>query len=266
MSINNTHCIFLDIDGTILGSNYDAFEENINTIKILRSMGHKVFISTGRATAYMPEELNLSDDFDGVISGAGAVSKMGDRILAESLIPYNIVLKYADFAMEHKLPAVIEGQNSLYHFGFSGGVDNDHISIIIDDKWTKLDKSNIKDILTPDVPIEKLTVLGDIPLELDSILGDEYIILRFKYHGEIIQKNRGKGKALLEVAEILDIPIERTIAIGDSMNDFDMIKAAGIGIAMGNANDELKQAADMIADDVDSAGVSKILKKIFCLR
>ena len=74
---------------------------------------------------------------------------------------------------------------------------------------------------------------------------------------------RDSAKALKEMAEILDIPIERTVAIGDSMNDFDMITAAGIGVAMGNAVDKIKEISDFVTDDVDSSGVSSALCKIF---
>lgn len=253
------YCIFLDIDGTLIGSNKEAFAENIDTIQRTRALGHKVFISTGRATSYLPEELNLSVNFDGAISGAGAVSKVGNKVLSENLMPYDIVRKYADFAIQHRISAMMEGRDKLYHFGFSEWVPSD------DERWVKLDRDNIDNVLTAEVPIEKFTISGEIPKTLDELLGEDYVILRYSNYGEVIQKNRGKGKALLEMAEILGIPAENTVAIGDSVNDLDMIEAAGIGIAMGNACEELKTVADMITDDVDDAGVSKALKKIFNL-
>ncbi len=266
MNKNDKYCIFLDIDGTLLGNNPDAFRENVATVQKIRSLGHKVFISTGRATSFIPDELDIPNNFDGVISGAGALSKMGDTVLVESLMPFDVVKKYAEFAMKNQLPAVIEGTDKMYHFGYSSGVDTDGVSIIVGESWVKLDAENIEDILTADIPIEKLTVLSDVPKEFEDILGDDYIVMRFSQHTEVIQKNHGKGQAMLEVAELLDIPQKNTIAIGDSMNDYDMIKAAGMGIAMKNACDKLKSAADMIADDVDNAGVSKVLKEIFNLR
>ncbi len=261
LNINDKYCIFLDIDGTLLGSKLDAFNENIATVQKVRSLGHKVFISTGRATSFIPTELDIANNFDGVISGGGARSKMGDKVLVECLMPYETVKKYADFAIKHRLPAIMEGKEKLYHFGFSEWVLNED-----PEKWVMLDIDNVEDILTPDVTIEKFTISGEIPISLDELLGEDYVVLRFPNYGEIIQKSRGKGRALLEVTELLEIPKEHTIAIGDSLNDLDMIETAGIGIAMGNACDKLKAAADMITEDVNSAGVSKILKKIFNLK
>ncbi len=266
MNTNEIYGIFLDIDGTLLGSCDDALEENIETIKRLRALGHKVFLNTGRATSFIPSIFKNNPDFDGIISGAGALSVMGDRVLVKSLMPYDVVKKYSEFAMENKLPAVIEGTDNMYHFGFSKGVASDGVEILVDDSWILLNADNIDRIITPDVAVEKLTILGGVPQTINDILGDDYYALRLSHHTEIIQKNHDKSKAMLEVAELLDIPRERTVAIGDSMNDYDMVRLAGIGVAMGNASEKLKDVADMVADDVNSAGVSKILKKIFNLK
>ena len=74
-----------------------------------------------------------------------------------------------------------------------------------------------------------------------------------------------KSRAMNYAMEFLGIPFEQSIAMGDSMNDFDMIEKAGIGVAMGNAVPEIKDIADMITDDVNSAGVASALEKIFSL-
>ncbi len=265
MNTNEQCCIFLDIDGTLLGDDRSAFEENIATIQRVRALGHKVFLNTGRATSFIPVELKDNSKFDGIISGAGALSKIADKVLVECLVPHDIVLKYAEYSIKHRLPAVIEGTDHMYHFGFTKGLATESVEIIVGEDWIKLDSNNITSIITPDVPIEKLTVLSTDTEGLDVIVGNEYNVLKLPYHTEVIRKNHGKGDAMLEVAEILNIPVERTIAIGDSMNDYDMIKLAGIGIAMENAPDNLKADADMICGGVDDSGVSKVLIEIFNL-
>ena len=60
---------------------------------------------------------------------------------------------------------------------------------------------------------------------------------------EIYNKNAGKGTAMLRLADMLGVPRENTIAVGDSKNDMDMIKKAGLSLAVSNACDELKAAA-----------------------
>ena len=71
-----------------------------------------------------------------------------------------------------------------------------------------------------------------------------------------------KGNALKKLAEILGIKREEVIALGDNYNDLSMLTYAGVGIAMGNAEDCVKEAADFITDTNDEDGVAKALNKI----
>lgn len=250
----NRYAIFIDIDGTLMGSDKTALEKNIETIQKVRRGGHKVFISTGRGKAYLPKALDFNKNFDGVITGAGAVSSVDGKNVITRLMPYSVTEKFCSFAFKHNLNGVIEGEKNMYYFGSFEGIE---------EGWFEINKSNFKSVVSPDEPIEKYTILGDIPKDLDEILNGDCVILRFSYYGEIIQKSCGKGTALKEMAEILDIPIENTVAIGDSMNDYDMIKAAGIGVAMGNAVDKIKEISDFVTKNVDESGVSAALCKIF---
>ncbi len=254
------YAIFIDIDGTLLGSKEEAFAKNIDTIQVLRDKGHKFFISTGRGTAFLTENLNVNENFDGVISGAGAVSKFGKKELFKNLMPLRLTEIFCKFVLENNLPGVLEGQHNMYYFEALEDIFN-----VNEKNFVKVNSDNIKNVITPDVPIEKFTIMGEIPKELDEALGDECLVIRHPSYGEIIQKNCGKGKALLETIDVLGIPVERSIAIGDSMNDYDMLEAAGIAVAMGNASEEIKKIADIVTDDVDSAGVATALIRIFSL-
>ncbi len=78
---------------------------------------------------------------------------------------------------------------------------------------------------------------------------------------ELIPKNSGKGEALRYLADHLDIPIENTIAAGDGENDISMIEAAGLGIAMKNAPDVVKAAADVVTEfDNDHDGLAGFIR------
>ncbi len=81
------------------------------------------------------------------------------------------------------------------------------------------------------------------------------------YSGEITKAAFDKGLAVRYLSGYLDIPIEDTIAIGDSENDKSMLQAAGIGIAMGNATDNVKEAADDVTGSVDEDGVYDAFQK-----
>ena len=65
-----------------------------------------------------------------------------------------------------------------------------------------------------------------------------------------------------KMCELISVPMERTIAMGDSSNDIDMLKSAGIAVAMGNAINEVKEICDFISCDAKDGGVAKALEKL----
>ena len=79
---------------------------------------------------------------------------------------------------------------------------------------------------------------------------------------ELLPKNASKGNALVKLAEILKVPINRVIAIGDNENDISMIKSAGTGIAVANAIEPLKDAADFITVDNNSSAVAAVINML----
>jgi len=78
---------------------------------------------------------------------------------------------------------------------------------------------------------------------------------------EINSREATKGRALKKLAEHLEIPVSQTMAFGDDTNDITMLKAAGIGVAMGNADKEVKRAADFVTDGCDDNGVARAIKE-----
>lgn len=76
-----------------------------------------------------------------------------------------------------------------------------------------------------------------------------------KKGADLVEKKASKAKGLMRLCEYFDVPLSETTAFGDSMNDYDILRTAGRGIAMGNAMDELKAAADYITDPIDRDGI-----------
>ncbi|MDR1769641.1 MAG: Cof-type HAD-IIB family hydrolase [Hungatella sp.] len=76
-----------------------------------------------------------------------------------------------------------------------------------------------------------------------------------KRGADVVERKASKAMGLIRLCEYYKIPLSETIAFGDSMNDYDIIKMAGKGIAMGNAMAELKKAADYVTDPIDQEGI-----------
>lgn len=79
---------------------------------------------------------------------------------------------------------------------------------------------------------------------------------------ECVNASVDKGVGIKYIADMLGIDLQDVIAVGDSFNDIDMIKAAGMGVAMGNACDEVKQCADYVTDTNENDGVAKMIREI----
>jgi len=90
-----------------------------------------------------------------------------------------------------------------------------------------------------------------------SLLGDGAY-----YWAEVFHRDGGKGTGLATLAAELGIPLARCIAIGDNYNDLDMFDVSGVSVAMGNSPDEVKAAADHLADDVTRGGAATVLEAI----
>lgn len=97
---------------------------------------------------------------------------------------------------------------------------------------------------------------------LSGLLGEKFdVTCSADVLVEVSPKNDNKGEALKFIADYYNIPIENTVAIGDQLNDLSMIKVAGVGVAVGNAVEELKQAANFVATTNNNFAVAQIIKK-----
>ena len=97
---------------------------------------------------------------------------------------------------------------------------------------------------------------------LNSVFGDRFdVTCSAEVLVEVSPLNDNKGAALKFLADHYNVDLESTVAVGDNLNDLSMINAAGIGVAVGNAVDELKEAADFVAVTNDEGAVAQIIEK-----
>ena len=81
------------------------------------------------------------------------------------------------------------------------------------------------------------------------------------YYVEILPKFVDKGVAVDKLIKHLDVKKDKVICVGDSYNDLPMLRLAGFGVAMGNAQDEVKEAADYVTESNDENGVARVIEK-----
>lgn len=244
---------FFDIDGT-LATGTKVPTSAAEALRRMRSGGDLVFICTGRARAYV--EANFSEYADGFVCNNGRMAFMGDRTLVDAALTPDQVA-HATAALD----SVGAGYAFFeVHDAYFGGPE----------KYRALAEPILKLGHLPHLEDPSALHAYNFDIYFDDAahreratkaLGEQYLVNPHGPHpsADVTVKGADKGDAVRGVASALGVAIEDTYAFGDGINDLSMIKAAGHGVAMGNAVDEVKVAAEYVTANIDDDGVAKAL-------
>jgi HAD superfamily hydrolase (TIGR01484 family) len=237
--------IALDMDGTLLGKNKTISEQNEKWIRVAVKAGVKVTLATGRpirdVIGYVRQ---LEIDCPLVINNGSEVWKSPDVLHSRRELSPQLIAGIFEVLREC-------GDEFDYWAHSVGG---------------KIDKSN--------APADPTTVrwlqfaIRSGNAELLQLIRDRLAAWNAfeisNSHLTNIECNAigvTKATGLLEVCSLIGIEMSQVMAVGDSLNDIPMIRAAGLGVAMGNAQEPVKQAADVIAPTVHEDGVAKMIER-----
>lgn len=266
--------IFLDIDGTLYspkinGVPYSAME----ALKKAKENGHKLFVCTGRSLSAAKLFLNL--DVDGFIFSAGAVVYVHGKRVHDRAFELSDIELIRKVAEKFNLGYCLEGNAGAYYDEnayrhiyeyFSGTAKNieEGLETMRANCYFPVEYYDQND------RVSKVCLYAEdeaVINQMKSELPEEYNCLttlrnpRIRSHCvEISYKSETKGTAAKIVCEAYGATLEDAIGIGDSSNDYEMIRDCGIGIAMGNGSDDIKAIADYITADILEDGIEKAFK------
>ena len=284
--------ITVDLDGTLLNSYGIVTEYTKNILKQLKEKGIETVIASGRPTdsiKVIAKEIESENYF---ISGNGAIlyDIKKDKIIYENTINKNKILEiikiceensiYYNIYTEKEVIAKSLNYNVLYYHKENTNKDENnktHINIV----------ENIYDyVLNHNDKIIKMTICDSNKMIFNSIIkkikqideieilevshmsrkiikqGTEEIPIEY-FYTEISSKNVDKWNAIEVLAQIMNIKKEEIIAIGDNINDYGMIKNAGLGIVMKGSTPILTEIAGYVTEFKNNEdGVAKALKEI----
>lgn len=262
--------IFLDIDGTLIARFSSPSPSVKKAIRAARSNGHKVFLCTGRNMPIIGQDI-LEVGFDGIIASAGSHVEVDGQVLFDCPLPEETIQECLQAFHSNEIFCRIETADGIY-------MDTQMQSLL---RNTTPDPSN-SELVRMQKELESgldIRPYDEYPRKgaykicfssatLEAIsqakarLGDRFhfVVHPFFtssscYNGEIIRKDLGKGHGMDIVCHHYGATRQDSIAFGDSMNDYEMMKAAGTSVAMGNACQELKDMADNICESVDHDGI-----------
>lgn len=251
----NIKAVFFDVDGTLLSHKDGGVPESTKeALHLLKEQGIKVAVATGRHTIEL-EALPIHDlEFDGyvVLNGQLCLDGEGNTIYDEPICKEgaDTILK---IFKQREIPVSMVEKDRIY------------VNFVND-----LLRRRQREILSPVPEVAEYqggkvyqccmyveeTQMREIEKELRFCRATQWNDAAY----DIIAEDAGKRKGIEAFLKHYGISPKEIMAFGDGENDIDMLLYAQIGVAMGNANDKVKEAADHVADRVDKDGIRKALE------
>lgn len=260
--------VALDMDGTLLREDKTISDRTKKAIKDARKMGTTVVLATGRpieGVRKVLKELDMLTEKDYVLSYNGAlVQKTSDKKVISK-----VALSGKDALELYKLSKEL-GVN-IHAFSENLGLVTPKMSKyteveaeINDIEVKVIDMNTIKedDVIIKIMMIDEPEILGPAFDKLPKEIFEKYTVVRSTpYFLEFLNKEANKGVGVELLANHLGVKQDEIITMGDAGNDKHMIEYAGLGVAMGNAFDEIKEIANYITDTNENDGVAKTIEK-----
>ena len=268
----NYKIIASDLDGTLFNSNAEISPENLEAIKKLNELGVIFMPSSGRTLTEMPEFLRNNGHirYISYSDGAAVLDKETGKTLSSCIEPpitdhlLDLLFSYDTLlTVRHGGVSYVDAAKNSHEDHMRYRMTEMYSGFIYDFSRAVNDFESFCRSL-PNIEMICVFFANDGELAECKQKISEHKELTCasceKYNIEIFSKSAGKGNALLRLAEHLGIPVCETVAVGDSPNDETMLRAAGLGLAMGNAWNELLPAADAKICDNDHHAIKYILE------
>ena len=265
--------IFSDIDGTLLNSSYQITQETKKAIsKVVNDDIPFILVSARMPSGILHLQQTLSINSP-IICYSGALILGLDNDNSERTIIDSISLLKADVQEIYKIVNELYSSVDFSLYSYNQWIVSDNES-----KWVLQEKeiAGVSPILCPlssfiedNHDIHKCLCMGEpqiinlIEIELKAKFPDLSIYKSKDTYLEIMSGNASKSNAIKKLERLYDITSQEVLAFGDNFNDIDMLKYAGLGVAMGNAPDEVKIIADEVTLSNDEDGLKYTLNKYF---
>lgn len=256
--------VSFDVDMTLLNhEDWKIPDSAMEALKMLRDQ-YYIVIATGRdmdskLSAGLTELINP----DAIIHLNGTKVTIGSRTIYEYQMDRELVKRLLQFTEGKEFAMGVTVGTKDYFMNPEYVTRHDMI------RWGQSDRCFRNPWKLLEMPVRTLAYIGKEPgTKLVEAAFSELKLPMFSSRegADVIEQDMSKANGLKRLCEYWDIPLSCTIAFGDSMNDFEIIRDAGIGVAMGNGNEKLKQAADYVTAPIGEDGVWKacIHLGLFC--
>lgn len=260
--------IAIDLDGTLLNNQHQLSDRNIQTVRKAIERGVKVVLVTGKthhSAKSIIEKLGLTTPG---IYNQGLITALPDgKITHQSFLDADVARHIITYAEDRGFDIAVYSGNKILVKRLTSWFEDLHR------KYQEPMPEAIGPLqnILSDMPINKIMALkeGDAPKikglrwQLEIQYANQARVLQpiFGDMLEVLPPNTGKGTALKALLKDLGVKPEKAMAIGDGENDIDMFTLVGLGVAMGNAWDVVKEKANHVVGTNDQDGVAEAIEK-----
>ena len=274
--MNKIKLIALDLDGTLFDNSGQISEANKKEIQRAVSLGVAVVISTGRPFMGLPfDQIKDSGIKYAITANGSAIYEIETgKCLYESPLPDDVVIPVINYILTKDIHADAfcggKGYTSAKCLSARSKLDMPESLLKYIINTRKVVPDLVQYIKQEGLHVQKMTL--NFHTDDNGILVDRDEVKNYLESNPEINTVCGgynnleftaagvdKGVGLKKLAGILSIPVENTMAVGDTENDIAILKAAGIGVAMGNATDEVKAIASYITTSNTEDGVANAI-------
>lgn len=248
------YLIFLDIDGTLL-SRGGVHPRTKAAIDEAMRQGHYVFINTGRAKGNIPTKMLGDLTLSGIVAGLGSYIEMNGEVLQ------SIVMSDADIAYAMEIADVLQQGLSLEGEDLLLDYHQERAK-----RWPSCGRqiASIKELRQkhPQLRISKMGYMDRLPEVVAKGLQQRFHLINHPNYAEFGTKGHSKATAMEYLMKQFDIDRAHVIAMGDSLNDTEMLRAAGIAVVMGDGHPDVKPLADFISIPSHEGGVGQAIEEL----
>ena len=262
--------LVLDVDGTLHNSHREISEATKNALIEAQKRGKTIAIASGRSIAGIRQTASAIslEEYGGYViayNGTTVINcKTGECIYNQTL-PADLIAPVYEEAAKLQV-GIMAYRDNAKEIIVAGGV-TDYVAADAAASRVTIRETDqfVKEL---NFPINKIFVSGEPNKmkEVERILQHKFgsVLNVFRsdpYYVELLPKYTDKGVAVDKLVKYMDITKERVMCVGDSNNDLPMLRYAGMGVAMGNASDQIKEQADYVTDSNDEDGIVKVIEK-----
>ena len=270
--------IAFDLDGTLLRDDKSIPEENLRALAAAAGRGIELVPATGRIFRGIPEAVKALPFVRYYIlsNGAAVYDSRADRTLYRGDVPLETALQGYEYldtlpviydcyqnecgwmtrSMLEAAPPYFAREPEVLKMLYGLRKPVDDLKQTLRQRGEGLQK--LQAFFRPEDEELRQATIREIPRRFPALQATTSV----KNNIEINSVNAGKGKALLALCDALGLPREASVAFGDGSNDTEMLLSAGLGVAMANASEAVKVAADTVTESNEDCGVGRMIRRI----